>query len=189
MINVSKTQHSDCLAEFKTLFSSTFTGDYNLPSTEQWENTKNATLFAALSTFGKREGSQHNDWYHSSSARCDPLIEAKCIALQAYKDKPSPESLNTLRSARSDIQKEVRACINEYWTDLCRNIQQAVDTGGVKGMYDGIKKTTGPSVKKKTAPTKSRLGEVITDKAKQPDRWVDHYPMLYYREMLFNSLF
>ena len=38
--------------------------------------------------------------------------------------------------------------VYEYWTDLCRNIQQAVDTGNVKGMYDGIKKATGPSVKK-----------------------------------------
>ena len=36
-IDVSKTQHSDCLAEFKTQFSSAFVGDYNLPSTMQWE--------------------------------------------------------------------------------------------------------------------------------------------------------
>ena len=173
-INVSKTQHPDHLAKFKTLFSFTFVGDYNLSSTEQWENMKNATLFAVLNTFGKKEGSQQNDWYHSNSARPDSLIEAKCIALQAYKDKSSPESLNTLRSTRSDIQKDIRACINEYWTNLCRTIQQAVDTGNVKGMYDGIKKATGPRVKK-TAPLKSKSGEVITDKAKKLDRWVEHY--------------
>ena len=95
-----------------------------------------------------RGGSQQNDWCHSNSARLDPLIEAKHIALQAYKDKPSPDSLNTLRSTRSDVQKEVRACINEYWTDLCRTIQHALDTSNVKGMYDGIKQATGPSVKK-----------------------------------------
>ena len=95
-INVSKTQHSDHLAKFKILFSSTFVQDYNPPSTEQWENVENAILFAALSTFGKREGSQQNDWYHSNSARLDTLIEAKHIALQAYKDKPSPKSLNTI---------------------------------------------------------------------------------------------
>ena len=108
---------------------------------------KNATFFAALSTFGKREGSQQNDWYHSNCARLDHLIEAKHTDLQAYRDKPPPESLNTLMSTRSDVKKEVRACINEYWTDLCRIIQQAVDTGNVKGMYDRIKKATGPSVK------------------------------------------
>ena len=184
-INVTKTQHPDHLAKFKTLFSSTFVGDYNLPSTEQWENMKNATLFAALSAFGKREGSQQNDWCHSNSARLDPLIEAKCIALQAYKYKPSPKSLNTLRSTRSDVQKKVRTCINEYWTDLCRTILQAVDTGNVKGMYGGIKKATGPSVKK--ASLKSTLGEVITDKAKQLDRWVKHYSELYSRENVHQS--
>ena len=122
-------------------------GDYNLPSTEQWENVKNATLLAALSSFGKRKGSQQNDGYHSNCAKLDPFIEAKHTALQAYKDIPSSATLNTLRSARSDVQKEVRACINEYWTNLCRTIQQAVDTGNVKGMYNGLKKATGPSLK------------------------------------------
>ena len=102
-IDVSKTQHSVHLAEFRTQFSSTFVGDYNLPSTVQWENVKNATLVTALSAFGKREGSQKNYWFHSNSARLDPLIEAKHTAMQAYKDMPSPATLNTLRSAKSDI--------------------------------------------------------------------------------------
>ena len=146
-INVSKTQHYDHLAEFKTQFSSAFVEDYSLPSTAQWENVKNATLLTALSAFGKRKGSQQNDWYHANSARLDPFIEAKQTALQAYKDMPSQATLNTLRSARSDVQKEVRACINQFWTNLCRTIQQAADTGNVKGMYDGIKKATGPSIK------------------------------------------
>ena len=36
-IDVSKTQHPDHLAKFKTLLSSTFVGDYNQPSSDQWE--------------------------------------------------------------------------------------------------------------------------------------------------------
>ena len=83
-------------------------GDYNLPSTTQWENVKNATLLTALSAFGKRKGSQQNDWCHANSARLDPFIEAKQTALQAYKDMPSLATLNILRSARSYAQKEVR---------------------------------------------------------------------------------
>ena len=73
-IDVSKTQHSDHLAEFKTQFSSAFVGDYNLPSSVQWENVKNATLLAALRAFGKRKGSQQNDWYHANSTRLDPFF-------------------------------------------------------------------------------------------------------------------
>ena len=83
---------------------------------------KDATLLTALSAFGKRKGSQQNDWYHANSTRLEPFIEAKCTALQAYKDMPSPATLNILRSARSDVRIEVRACINEYWTDLYRTI-------------------------------------------------------------------
>ena len=94
---------------------------------------------------------------------------------------PSPATFHTLRSARSDVQKEVRACINRYWTDLFRTIQHATDTGNVKGMYNGIKRASGPNTKK-TAPLKSKSGEFITDKAKQLDRWVEHYSQLYSRE-------
>ena len=178
--DVSKTQHSDHLAEFKTQFSSAFVGDYNLPSTAQWENVKNVTILTALSAFGKRKGSQQNDWYHSNSPRLDPFIEADHTAGQAYKDMPSPATLNTLQSARSDVQKEVRACINESWTDLCRTIQQAADTGNVKGMQNGIKKATGPSIK--NSIFKSKSGEFTNDKVKQLDTWVEHYSELYSME-------
>ena len=78
-------------------------------------------------------------------------------------------------------RKKSGPVINEYWTDLCRTIQQAADTSNVKDMYEGIKKVTGPSIRK-TAPIKSKSGEVITDKAKQLDRWVEHYSKLYSKE-------
>ena len=78
-IDVSKTQYSDHLAEFMTQFSSAFLGDYNLPSTSQWENVKNATLLAALSAFRKRKGSQQNDLYHSNSTRLDPFLKPSIL--------------------------------------------------------------------------------------------------------------
>ena len=152
-IDVSKTKHFDRSAEFTVFF---------LSSTEQWESVKNATRSAVLSAFGKKKGTRQNDWYDSSSARLEPLIETKRTALKAYKDDGATESLNARMSARSGVQKEIRACINEYWIDLCRTIQQTADN--VKDMYNGIKKATGPSVNK-AAPLKSNSGEVITDKA------------------------
>ena len=45
-------------------------------------------------------------------------------------------------------------------------------------MYEGIKKATGPAPSK-SAPLKSKTGEVITDQAKQFERWVEHYLELY----------
>ena len=48
-------------------------------------------------------------------------------------------------------------------------------------MYAGIKQATGKPTKK-TAPLKSKTGEVITDRGKQMRRWVEHYLELYSRE-------
>ncbi|XP_076054514.1 uncharacterized protein LOC143033215 [Oratosquilla oratoria] len=48
-------------------------------------------------------------------------------------------------------------------------------------MYEGIKTALGPP-QCKTAPLKTTSGEVITDKGKQMDRWVEHYSELYSRE-------
>ena len=48
-------------------------------------------------------------------------------------------------------------------------------------MYDGIKKTLGPTLNK-TAPLRSSTGEVITDRGHQLERWVEHYSDIYSRE-------
>ncbi|XP_046980043.1 uncharacterized protein LOC124545187 [Schistocerca americana] len=48
-------------------------------------------------------------------------------------------------------------------------------------MYDGIKKAIGPTVRK-TAPLKSKTGEVITNEGKQMECWVEHYLELYAAE-------
>ena len=50
--------------------------------------------------------------------------------------------------------------------------------GNICGMYDGIKKALGPTIKK-VAPFKSKEGVTITDKSKQMERWVEHYLELY----------
>ncbi|XP_047122254.1 uncharacterized protein LOC124805727 [Schistocerca piceifrons] len=48
-------------------------------------------------------------------------------------------------------------------------------------MYDGIKNAVVPTVRK-TAPLKTKTGEVITDEGKQMERWVEHYLELYAAE-------
>ncbi|XP_047120326.1 craniofacial development protein 2-like [Schistocerca piceifrons] len=74
---------------------------------------------------------------------------------------------------------------SHHWHQLdlviARHIQKAADSGDAKVMYDGIKKAIGPTVRK-TAPLKSRTGEVITDEGKQMERRVEHYLELYAAE-------
>ena len=57
---------------------------------------------------------------------------------------------------------------------LADSLQQYAKKGDARGMYEGIKKATGPATVK-TAPLKSKTGEVITDQEKQLQRWVDLY--------------
>ncbi|XP_046998266.1 uncharacterized protein LOC124613594 [Schistocerca americana] len=67
---------------------------------------------------------------------------------------------------------------SHHWHQLdlviARRIQKAADSGNAKAMYDGIKKAIGPTVRK-TAPLKSKTGEVITDEGKLMERWDEHY--------------
>ena len=107
-----------------------------------------------------------------------PVTETKRKALLAYKQNPCPGTRDAVRAARSKAQQTARRCANEYWQNLCGNIQAAVDSGHSKCMYEGIKTATGPTCVK-TAPLKAKTGEVITDQSKQLQRWVEHYLELY----------
>ena len=50
-----------------------FVRHYNLSSTAQWKNVKNATHSAALNAFGKGKRTLQNDWYDSRSTRLDNI--------------------------------------------------------------------------------------------------------------------
>ena len=78
-------------------------------------------------------------------------------------------------------EKILRKCANDYWQNLCSGIQTSADFGNARGMYEGMKKAIGPSATK-TAPLKSKNGDVITEPNKQMDRWAEHYSELYAKE-------
>ena len=50
--------------------------------------------------------------------------------------------------------------------------------GDTQKMYEGVKKAIGP-VKKTIAPLKDAQGNLIHDKPKQIERWVEHYGELH----------
>ena len=150
--------------------------------TEKWEALRDTMYCIALATFGKRSSKSH-DWFEAKSTVMAPVIEAKRAALAEYKRTPSERNLQILRIARCKAQQTARRCANEYWTELSENIQSAAITGNIRGMYDGIKKTLGPTLNK-TAPLRSSAREVITDRGHKLERWVDHYFDIYSREYI-----
>ena len=66
------------------------------------------------------------------------------------------------------FQYTARHCANNFWIKLCTDIQTAADTGNVKGMYEGIRKVVGPTVRR-TCPIKSATGVTLTGQKAQMD--------------------
>ena len=105
---------------------------------DRWEHFRDAVYNAAMSTFGKKT-SKSADWFEAHSEEMTPVIEPKRYALTAYKANPSDQNHQILRAAVSKVQQRARQCANDYWLQLCSQIQIAADTDNIKAMYDGIK--------------------------------------------------
>uniref|UniRef100_A0ABM5FF36 Uncharacterized protein n=1 Tax=Pogona vitticeps TaxID=103695 RepID=A0ABM5FF36_9SAUR len=179
-IDINKTHDQRKVKEFAQALEETLPGPANVNAPERWEHFKNTVYNTALSTFGKKTRKMA-DWFKAHSEELMPAIEDKRRALAAYKACPSEYNLQALRAARSQVQQAARRCSNDYWLQLCSQIQIAADTGNIKGMYDGIKQALGP-LQKKSAPLKSTTGVIIQDRAQQMERWVQHYSELYSRK-------
>ncbi|XP_076461753.1 uncharacterized protein LOC143294207 [Babylonia areolata] len=119
-------------------------------------------------------GSAEERWNHLP-------IEAKRVVFINHKGQPSKETHAALKKARNDTKRTARRCANDYWLNLCQNIQLSADCSNTRSMYDGMKKAFSPCLNK-IAPLKSAFGAIITDQSKQVERWAEHYQELYSRE-------
>ena len=68
--------------------------------------------------------------------------------------------------------------MNEYWINLCNDIQAASDREGSQTMYSLIKTALGPNITK-LAKLKTVSGEPTEDQVEQLKKWVGHYSKLY----------
>ena len=99
------------------------------------------------------------------------------------KRNPSSEQAkDSLRQAKSHLQRESRRCANEFWTDLSSAIQRASDCGDAKTKYNLMRTALGPTPTK-VASLKSSTGEPIENTKEQLDRWVEHYSKLYSKDV------
>uniref|UniRef100_A0A0B7BSZ2 Uncharacterized protein n=1 Tax=Arion vulgaris TaxID=1028688 RepID=A0A0B7BSZ2_9EUPU len=130
----------------------------------KWSYIRDAIYNSAKTTFGTQDR-QNPDWFAANILELEPVIAEKRTVLLNHKNNPSAKSFLALRSARSVAQKTARRCANDYWQELCRNIQLFFDTGNIRGVHEGIRKAFGPTIKK-TAPLKTKTGEVLIDRKK-----------------------
>ena len=142
-----------------------------------WLHIRDTIYNTSLAVLGRKER-KNADWFEAHWVTMNPVTETKRKALLAYKASPGPDTLKCLRNARNTARKTARFCANTYWVELCKSIQSAADQGDIKQMYEGIKKATGPTTSK-SAPIKTKSGEMITERDKQMRRWTEHYLELY----------
>jgi len=137
-IDASKTRDQTKVEEFAHKLEESFPGPPTANAQERWQHFRDSIYNAAMSTFGKKT-SNSADWFEAHSEEMTPVIKEKRRALTAYKVCPSERNLQVLRTACSKVQLCARRCANDYWTQLCSQIQTAADTGNVRAMHDGIK--------------------------------------------------
>ncbi|XP_047116212.1 uncharacterized protein LOC124796165 [Schistocerca piceifrons] len=178
-INTDHVHDTQRKQDFTSNFESAFTGNVQAERNvdKKWAKLSAAIYNSAVLAYGMK-GKRNKDWYEQNLEEMEPVTEAKRKALLAYKRNPNERTREDLRKAKNRAQQTSRRCATNYWLNLCVGIQKAADSGNAKAMYDGIKKAIGPTVRK-TAPLKSKMGEVITDEGKQMERWVEHYLELY----------
>jgi len=174
-INIARTNKPELREHFAIAIGKALEGWPTNSATKRWNHIREAVFQTALDTFGRRER-KSTDWFKAGIAKLEPAL---------LLSEP-PYLLTTLWAARKDTQKIARRCANDYWLNLCHNIQLSADLGNVRGMYEGMKKNFGPSPVK-TAPLKSAEGEIIKDRCKQMKRWAEHYKELYSRETTVTS--
>ena len=106
---------------------------------QMWSHLRNTIHDIAFSVFGKKTR-KSPDWFETNSTVLTALTEKRRAAALDYKQKPSQASLQTLMSARSEVQRTARRCANDFWLQLGESNHHAADTGNTVDVYDGIKK-------------------------------------------------
>lgn len=134
-IHASKTRNPGLIEDFEYALEESLPTDTNASACKRWEHFRDAVYSAAISIFGKKT-SKSAYWFEAHSEKMVPVIEEKRKAHAAYKASPSERHLQALRAARNKVQMSARRCANDYWLQLCSQIQLAADTGNVKGMYE-----------------------------------------------------
>lgn len=142
-----------------------------------WTTLRTTIYETALITFGKQK-KMDPDWFRASSQIIQPILEDKRKALLKYKSRPTRQSLEILRKARSAAQASTRRCAKEYWDSICSGIETARDSGNIKEMYAGIKAAIGPTAQV-SGLLKRKDGSAIDGNAGKLERWIEHYSELY----------
>ena len=115
-INVAKAQCPVSVTAFNKDMRHVMIASSLSDTTTMWSAMKRGILTSAKKLFGivKRKSA---DWYEKNAPYLVPIFEEKRRAFLEHKKHPSSLNLEYLRAKRRRVQRESRACANEYWND------------------------------------------------------------------------
>ena len=184
-INTSQTLDPDKNVLLIQHLGETLISDASQSAVDRWNSLRTTIYNTAVLTYGKKER-KNTDWFEESVSTLVPVIVAKCDALIMYKSIPSQQNHQVLKAVHSlappPQKKKNRTPLRQrLLTPAVKQHPNGLLVGNIRAMYEGIKQATGKPTKR-SAPLKSKTGDVIKDKKKQMSQWVEHYLDIYSRE-------
>jgi hypothetical protein len=145
---------------------------------ENWALFKDTVYETSLAELGtkKRRG---NDWFDENDEAIQSMVDAK---RNAYVDMIHRDIRTTMGKKaklkylklKRELQCRVRQLKNEWWQRQAEEIQTLHDKHDIKGMFQGIKKLCGPTMKS-TQAVKDLEGNVLVEPEAILKRWTEHF--------------
>ena len=124
--------------------------------------------------FGKKLG-KTQEWFEANSSVLNPIFEENRTAMVKHKPMSSHPTQQSLKAAQSKTHKTARCWANGYWLQVCECIHAVISGHRQHPWRLRTDKKSYRTHTRKAAPFKSATGEIIKDKSKQLDRWVEYY--------------
>ena len=142
-VDISQTFPPHRLESYTSTLSRAFTSRPSEGDAQQQWGQLRDSIYSSLSLAFGRKKSKSQGWFEANASNLTPLLEEKQAALLAHKQNPTPATQQALKSAHSQAQRSARRCANDYWLELCSNIQRSADSRNIRGVSTGTRKPLG----------------------------------------------
>ena len=154
-----------------------------------WENFKSHVYNIGVEVLGLRK-IKHRDWFDENDQEISSLLEAKNTLHVKHLNASGSDRVmleQSLKEAKSSLQRKIRQIKNQWWSTISTNIQKAYNRKDSKTLYQLISKAFGPQ-SSSVVPVKSRDGSTLhKDPESIMTRWTEHFTDLFYNPSDIND--
>lgn len=145
---------------------------------DKWALFRDTVYSTALAELGskKRRG---NDWFDENDEAIQLLVDEKRkagseVTNLGLRSKLGKKARARYSKLKRELQRLTRQLKNEWWKKQAEEIQTMHDKHDIRGMFQGIKKLCGPTIKS-TRAVKDLEGKVLVEPEAILKRWTEHF--------------